>query len=234
MTARPVLIGCAHGTAEPAGQRVVLDLLEAVRTHLGVQVREAYVDVQDPKVDVVVDAIGAAPPGSGPAAVVVPLLLAGGFHVYVDIADAVRDREDVAAARALGPDSRLIDIVLERVSATGVASSATIVLAAAGSSDARSQTDTETAAQMLRERWDGEVVVGYAAGIKPTVSEAVAAAREHRPEAAVVVASFLLSPGFFQKRIEASGADHCTGPLAPHPLLVDIVADRYREASGAQ
>lgn len=233
----PVLIGCAHGTGEPAGQRVTLDLLDAIRDRLNVEVREAYVDVQDPKVDVVVDEVlgtaRVAGAGSGADAVVVPLLLASGYHVYVDIAQAVKGRAGVVAARALGPDERLIDVVLDRVAEAHIPAGATLVLAAAGSSDSRSLADTAAAAAMLRERWGGDVRIGYAAGIKPTVREVVDAAREADPEAPVAVASFLLFPGFFQKRIEAAGADHCTGPLAPHPLLVDIVADRYREASGA-
>lgn len=231
---RPVLIGCAHGTREPAGQQVIRDLLEAIAESLGVEVREAYVDVQDPRVDAVVDAVAVSDErGDAPAAVVVPLLLAGGYHVYVDIAKAVADREDVVSAPALGPDERLIDIVLDRVREACIPDTATLVLAAAGSSDPRSQADTEAAADMLRVHWGGPVRIGYAAGIRPTVAEAVQAARENGEEMEVAVASFLLAPGYFQGRVEAAGADHFTAPLAPHPLLLDIVADRYREASGA-
>jgi sirohydrochlorin ferrochelatase len=226
----PILIGCAHGTREPAGQQVIRDLLDAIRERLGVEVREAYVDVQDPKVDQVVASIPAS--DGSVSAVVVPLLLAGGYHVYVDIAEAVAERPDVVAAPALGPDPRLIDIVLDRVRDARVPDTATLVLAAAGSSDPRSQADTETAADMLRTHWGGPVRIGYAAGIKPTVAEAVDAARAHGEELEVAAASFLLSPGFFQGRIEFAGADHATTPLAPHPLLLDIIADRYREASG--
>ncbi|WP_430868852.1 sirohydrochlorin chelatase [Demequina aurantiaca] len=231
----PVLIGCAHGTREPAGQQVIRDLLDAVREHLGVEVSEAYVDVQDPKVDQVVAQIESSEDADEDAlaAVVIPLLLGGGYHVYVDIARAIEDRPDVVAAPALGPDERLIDIVLERVAAAGIPATATLVLAAAGSSDPRSQADTEAAADMLRVHWGGPVRVGYAAGIKPSVAEAVEAARAYGEDMEVAVASFLLSPGFFQGRIEAAGADHFTGPLAPHPLLLEIIADRYREASGA-
>lgn len=248
MTAAPILIGCAHGTREPAGQRVILDLLQAIQDRLGVEVREAYVDVQTPKVGAVVDAVvgetasGAAAPGRAgsdtdkPAAlsaVVVPLLLAGGYHVYVDIARAVLNRPTVVAAPALGPDQRLIQIVLDRVHGAGIPDGTSLVLAAAGSSDPRSQADTEQAAALLRARWAGPVRIGYAAGITPTVTQAVTAARADAHGAPVAVASFLLSPGFFQRKVESAGGDHVTGPLAPHSLLVDIVADRYREACGA-
>ena len=223
---KPVLIGCAHGTRAPAGQQTIRDLLAEVERHLGVEVREAYVDVQDPKIDAVVADIPVAT--TGQAAVVVPLLLAGGYHVYVDIAQAVKDRPDVPAAPPLGPDSRLIDIVLDRLAGTGTPHDAAVVLAAAGSSDPRSQADTQTAAQQLRERWDGPVSIGFAAGPKPSVADAVAQARADHPDAVVAVASYLLAPGLFQQRLDAAGADHVTAPLAPHPLIVEIVGDRYR------
>jgi hypothetical protein len=46
----------------------------------------------------------------------------------------------------------------------------------------------------------------------------------------VAAASYLLAPGFFQQRVEQSGADVVTGPIAPHPKVVDIVVARYRAA----
>ena len=222
----PILIGCAHGTRAPEGQQVIRDLLAEVEQHLGVEVREAYVDVQDPKVDDVVASVQASPAGA--SAVVVPLLLAGGYHVYVDIAQAVEGRPDVPAAPPLGPDPRLIDILLERLADAGAPRDAAVVLAAAGSSDPRSQADTHTAAQQLRERWDGPVTIGFAAGPKPSVADAVAAARADNPGARVAVASYLLAPGLFQRRLDAAGADDVTAPLAPHPTIVEIVGDRYR------
>lgn len=223
---KPVLIGCAHGTRAPEGQRVIRDLLAEVERTLEVEVREAYVDVQDPKVDRVVASIPSV--SEGRAAVVVPLLLAGGYHVYVDIAQAVANRPDVPAAPPLGPDERLIDIVRERLAAAGTPLDAAVVLAAAGSSDPRSQADTQTAAQQLREHWHGPVSIGFAAGPKPSVADAVAQARADHPGSLVAVASYLLAPGLFQRRLDSAEADLVTPPLAPHPTIVEIIADRYR------
>ena len=223
---KPILIGCAHGTRAPDGQQVIRDLLADVERALGVEVREAYVDVQEPKLSQVVASVQAQ--GAGASAVVVPLLLAGGYHVYVDVAQAVAQRPDVPAAPPLGPNPRLIDIVLERLGAEGVPRDAAVVFAAAGSSDPRSQADTETAADHLRERWDGPVSIGFAAGPKPSVADAVAKARADHPGAVVAVASYLLAPGLFQRRLDQAGADYVTGPLAPHPMIVEIVGDRYR------
>jgi sirohydrochlorin ferrochelatase len=209
-------------------------MAERVHTKLGVEVRLAYVDVQEPSIDEVV--LGIPENADGIAGVVVPYLLAGGYHVHVDIARAVADRPDVVAAPALGPDPRLIAIVRDRIVAAEVHPTATLVLAPAGSSDVRSQNDTEVTLDSLRLAWDGPVRVGYAAGIEPTVRQAVSAARangEDDEDGDVAVVSYLLSPGFFQDKLGSAGADHVTAPLAPDERLVDIIADRYRDAGGA-
>lgn len=231
MTAKPILIGCGHGTKSPQGQQAMRDLLDAVRIAApDVEVREAYVDVHGPELNAVVSDVPRA--HEGLAAVVVPLLLASGYHVYHDIAKAVATRDDVVSADALGPDARLVDIVLDRLREAHVPDDATLVLAAAGSSDPRSQADTEAAAEMLRGAWGGPVRIGFAAGHDPSVTDAVTKAREFGEEGAVAVASFLLAPGVFQSRLMEAGANYVTGPLAPHPRLTEIVLDRYRDSGG--
>lgn len=230
----PILILCAHGTRDPAGQQVILEVAEQVRAALEVEVRVAYVDVQEPTIDEVVAGVPVAEEGF--AAVVVPFLLAGGYHVHVDIARAVRDRPDVAAAPALGPDRRLLEILLDRIVQADVHPTATLVLAPAGSSDPRSQEDTEVTLDALRVRWDGPVRVGYASGIEPTAAQAVRSARdfgEDSDDGDVAVVSYLLAPGFFQNSLHGAEADHVTAPLAPDPRIIEIIADRYRDAGGA-
>lgn len=229
----PILILCAHGTRDPAGQAAIEAMGECVRQRLGVEVRLAYVDVQEPEIDEVV--LGIPERAEGVAAVVVPYLLAGGYHVHVDIANAVRTRPDVVQALPLGPDQRLIAILRDRVRDAAVHPTATLVLAPAGSSDLRAQADTEKTLDALRLAWDGPVRVGYAAGIEPTVAQAVADARangEYEEDSDIAVVSFLLSPGYFQDRLGEAGADHVTGPLAPDERLVDIIVDRYKDAAG--
>lgn len=227
MTDRPILIGCAHGTRSRAGQETIRTVLDQVRAAApDLDVREAYVDVHGPYLaDVVRDL--ALPEGG--RAVVVPLLLAGGYHVYHDIAQAIAGHDRVAAARALGPDERLIDIVMERLREARVPREATLVLAAAGSSDPRSQADTATMAEMMRVAWGGPVRLGFAAGHEPSVADAVRAARDFGEDGVVAVASLLLAPGVFQDRLAQAGADVVTAPLAPHPDIVSIVLDRYAD-----
>ena len=112
----PVLVACAHGTRSPAGRRLMAELALAARElRPGLDTTAAFVDVQPPTVADVVAGLAA----EGRRAVVVPLLLSGGYHVHVDIADAVRGSAGVVAARPLGPDPRLVEVLTDRLLAAG-------------------------------------------------------------------------------------------------------------------
>jgi hypothetical protein len=70
----------------------------------------------------------------------------------------------------------------------------------------------------------------YLSAAQPRLATAVAAARSHG--ARVVVATYLLAPGYFHDLTVASGADVVTPPLLlpgerPADELVDIVLERY-------
>lgn len=223
------LVVCAHGTRDAEGRAVVRGVVDAVAAALpGVAVHEAYVDVHGPEVAEVVAGLPQVH-GPGPSGVVVPLLLAAGYHVHVDLADAVRSRPDVVVTAALGPDDRLVDVVLDRLAAARVGHDAAVVLAPAGSSDVRAQADSAEVAGRLAARRPGPVGLGYAAGPTPSVAEEVARLRREGASS-VAVASYLLAPGFFQRRLEAAGADAVSAPLAPDPRVVAVVVDRYRAA----
>lgn len=147
-----VLVGTSHGTDDPAGQAAVRALLDGVRAaRPGLDVREAFVDVQQPEVDeVLAGAVRAAGadgaradvhdggPGpasagesgpasyGGPVAVVVPLLLSTGYHVRHDIAQAVATVNAsgaglAVAAEPLGPHPLLVDILADRYAAAEAA-----------------------------------------------------------------------------------------------------------------
>jgi sirohydrochlorin ferrochelatase len=228
----PVLVACAHGTRSPAGRRLVAELAPAVhRLRPEVVTTSAFVDVQSPTVGDVVAGLAAA----GTPAVVVPLLLSGGYHVHVDIAAAVAAHPGAVAAAPLGPDPRLVAVLRDRLSAVGAdpADPATaVVLAAAGSSDPRAIADVERTAALLQESVAGTVTTGYGSAARPTVSEAVAAARAGGA-ARVVVAAYLLAPGQFADRLAEAGADSVTAPLLPDDRVAGIVLDRYDAAVAA-
>lgn len=221
--ASPVLVGCAHGTDSAAGRLAIGTILAGVRAvRPDLDVRDAFVDLQTPAVADAVAVVG----NEGRAAVVVPLLLSGGFHVHVDIAAAVARPRAVATA-PLGPDPRLVQVLLDRLESAGATPDDALVLAAAGSTDPRAAAAVEEVAAALRAAWPGgPITVGYGSGSTPRVPDAVAAARVAGARR-VVIASYLLASGFFLDRLHQAGADVVTAPLAPDPLLVEIVLDRY-------
>jgi sirohydrochlorin ferrochelatase len=225
----PVLVACAHGTRNPTGRRLIAELaLAARRLRPGLTTTAAFVDVQPPTVaDVVADLAAAGRP-----AVVVPLLLSGGYHVHVDIARAVESADGAVAARPLGPDERLVSVLHDRLIAWGAdpADAATaVVLAAAGSSDPRSVADVEATAALLQERWAGPVTTGYGSAAKPPVADAVAAARS-AGAARVVLVAYLLAPGHFHDKLTGAGADGVTAPLLPDDRIAAVLLDRYDAA----
>jgi sirohydrochlorin ferrochelatase len=226
-----VLVACAHGTRNPTGRRLIAELaLAARRLRPGLETTAAFVDVQPPTVADVVASLA----GDGRPAVVVPLLLSGGFHVHVDIARAVDGTEGAVAARPLGPDERLVAVLHDRLLAAGADPSdpdTAVVLAAAGSSDPRSVADVEATAALLHERFAGPVTTGYGSAAEPRVPDAVAAARS-TGAARVVLASYLLAPGHFHDKLAGAGADAVTAPLLPDDRIAAVLLDRYDAAVG--
>ncbi|MEX5300474.1 cobalamin biosynthesis protein CbiX, partial [Kocuria sp. CPCC 205292] len=81
------------------------------------------------------------------------------------------------------------------------------------------------------------VTVSYLAAARPRVAEAVADARTGlAAKGRVVVANYLLAPGYFLDLSRKAGADVDTEPLAvPEgevpPELVDVVVTRYRSVA---
>jgi sirohydrochlorin ferrochelatase len=229
--AGPVLVACAHGTRNPTGRRLVAELALAARAlRPGLVTTAAFVDVQPPTVVDVVTGLSAA----GRSVVVVPLLLSGGYHVHVDIAGAVAGFE-AAAARPLGPDPRLADVLRDRLVEAGADAGdpvTAVVLAAAGSSDPRAVADVEDTADLLQRQWAGPVTTGYGSAARPTVPAAVTAARRGGAER-VVVASYLLAPGHFHDKLADSGADAVTAPLLPDGRIAAVLLDRYDAARTA-
>lgn len=231
----PALVGISHGTSSDAGRRAVTGLLEAVAlAQPGVIVAEGFVDVQHPDPT---EALAGLTPGH---AVVVPLLLSTGFHVRVDLANAVAAETErrVTLAAPLGPDDRLVRVLQRRLAAVAFGRGDVLVLAVAGSSDARALADCRIVADRLADTVGHDVVLGFLSAAQPRLDTAIAQARATRPGDRVVVSSYLLAPGYFHDLAAGAGADAITSPLLdpeePVPQeIVDIVLDRYRDAISA-
>ena len=228
-TSAPVLVACAHGTRNPTGRRLIAELALAARAlRPGLGTTAAFVDVQPPTV---VDVLA----GLGRSAVVVPVLLSGGYHVHVDIAGAVQAHPDVLTARPLGPDLRLAQVLHDRLVVAGADPTdptTAVVVAAAGSSDPRATADVEDTADLLQRTWAGPVTTGYGSAAQPAVPDAVATARGAGAER-VVVAAYLLAPGHFRDKLDAAGADLVTDPLLPDERIAAVLLDRYDAAIAA-
>lgn len=228
----PIMIACAHGTSSTQGAAEVNALRAAIAgLRPGLEVREAYVDVQQPDlVDVV-----AGLPAEAPA-VVVPLLLSVGYHVKVDIARAVKSRPGSLAAAPLGPDPRLAALLDQRLREAGVTDRDVIVLAAAGSSNPNAAVSVEELADQLRALRGNRILPAYGASAQPSVPDAVAMLRQELAGNAgddggrVVIASYLLAPGFFHDQLAKAGADLVTEPLLPSPVLAEIALERFDAA----
>lgn len=224
MTARVVAL-VAHGTADPAGQEVLAEIRDAVAQRLpDADVRLAYVDVIEPTPASVLQGTRGA--------VLVPLFLASGFHVAVDIAAAVTGADAAYATAALGPDPLVADALADRVRSVDPRPGA-VVLAAAGSSRASARAEVEVDAQRLAVLLGCPVTAAFLGGPGTSLAEALEGlARDEGGSAraeglpGVVVASHLLAPGQFHTRAARLAAEHgvrCTDPIGAHPRIVDLV-----------
>lgn len=232
----------SHGTSSPEGRSVIEALAAAVTDDLQTrgladEVMLGHVDVQHPDVAEVLSALGHERP-----VILVPLLLSPGYHVHVDLAEAIREAgatgapggRDILLTPTLGPDPRLARVLAERLPALDDGDR--VVLAAAGSSDDRANRACLEMADFLAGELSQPVTAGFHSGGGNRLGDIVEQKREGR--ARVVLSSYLLAPGFFQDltaAIIADSSDVLAPPLlhdglGPPSLLVDIVRDRVISA----
>jgi sirohydrochlorin ferrochelatase len=251
----PPLVAVAHGSKDPRATATIAGLVDRVRCQAaergldGLDAREAFLDHCAPSL---ADALTGASSAS-PDVVLVPLLLTAAYHSKSDIpaqvaaAAAALSRCRVRQAAALGPHPLLIAGLERRLAeaATASAGGATphaprwspgetsVVLAAAGSSDP--QANEMIAA--LAARWQAaacwrRVVPAYASASSPSPAEAVRALHARFPRHRVVVATYLLAPGYFADKIEAqaleAGALAVSAPLGAIPEVANVIIDRYQ------
>ncbi|MET0955569.1 MAG: CbiX/SirB N-terminal domain-containing protein, partial [Cryobacterium sp.] len=168
--------------------------------------------------------------------VIVPLLLSAGYHVRVDLAEAAAEAsQPVRVTGALGPDLRLARVLADRLQQIDLAPTDRVVLAAAGSTDANAVADCHTVGDQLAAVLGRAVTVGFISAAAPRLTDAVLAARA-TTSGRVVVATYLLAPGYFAGLAADCGADAVSAPLlvdgeAPPRELVDVVIDLYASAA---
>ena len=246
----PSLVAVAHGSRDPRAAATVSELLEVVRERAHeLDVRAAFLDHCTPSLPQALGSLGGRP------AVVVPLLLTAAYHSKTDIpaqlaaAAAAEPGLSAACAHPLGPHPLLTAALERRLGEAGVAvgdpaarAATSVVLAAAGSSDPTANaTIAAIAARWHRERGWRAVLPAYASAAGPRPAEAVAALRSARDNTAemslVVVATYLLAPGYFADKVRdaalGAGAAAVSGVLGAAPEVADTVIERYLDAVSA-
>ena len=218
-SAGPSLVTVAHGTRRAGGNEIARQITRGAGVALGVGSTAAYVELSEPLLtDVVAGLAGAA--------VVVPLLLSTGYHVRTDLPRACAGGP-VVLGRPLGPDPLLAQAQVARLVAAGIEPGRPLVLVATGSSDPLAWRDLRAASHLLADSWGVKVRTATLGGLGPRPEEVLT------PDDAV--SPYLLSPGLFSRRLadqcEALSVP-CADVIGPHPLVVDLVVERYRDLAG--
>jgi len=192
---------------DPRFAHVVEAIADRVRNLASdVDVRVGYLEHGPPHVSDVVEA----------AAVAVPLLLAAGYHVRVDLP---AQAPHLAVTPPVGPDPRIARALAQRLHEAGY-DGGPVTLAAAGSADQRALDDVAAAATQLADVLGAPVDPAFVSAGAPRLADL-------RPRA---VATYLLAPGLFADKVAACGAPVIAEPLGAHPVLAEIVLDRYRSS----
>lgn len=155
MDEQPTLVVVAHGSRDPRALRTIRALLRRVAEQRpSITVRLGHIEIEQPSLADTLASLGDG------RAVLVPLLLGPGHHVTYDLprlaAAAPRLRTTIAAP--LGPHPLLVETLYARLVEAGWrdephrAYESGVVLAAAGSRDARSAAATRRTAALLGAR----------------------------------------------------------------------------------
>ncbi|MBB6348368.1 sirohydrochlorin ferrochelatase [Nonomuraea muscovyensis] len=221
----PTLVLAAHGTRSAAGERTLAELAAAVRRRRpGHRVEQAYLEISRPLLADVLRAV------DGPV-VVAPLLLAGGYHVHIDLPAVIAaHRPDALVAAPLGPHRLLTSALARKLARAGLRSTDAVILGAAGSSDPAALADVRAQARRLALRLARPVTAAFASAGTPTLDEALDCLRSG-PAARVAIASYVLAPGFFHGRLTGAGADLVSEPLGADPDVAALVWSRFDEVA---
>ncbi len=237
MTA-PALIALAHGSKDPRSARTVREIVATTRRlRPGLRIETAFLDHVRPDLDTVVSRLERQ---GHREVVVVPLLLTAAYHARVDVPAVVQQVNDthadvaVTTAHVIGPDAALLSILDERLREAlrlaRVRELDALVLAAAGSSDARANASIARIARLWGHRHRLPTSVAFASAAPPSTGEAV---RDWRRQGKryVAVGSLFVAPGKLPDRAEElaleAGAVAVSAPLGAHSELARLILARY-------
>jgi sirohydrochlorin ferrochelatase len=243
-----VLVAVAHGSQDPRAAATVEALVDLVRERAvdqDVEVRTAYLGHAAPSLPQVLGAVA----GDGRRVTVLPLLLTAAYHSKTDIPRMLAGApRTVTYGPTLGPDPLLLRALERRLAEVSPAALAdragtAVVLAAAGSSDP----EANGTVARLAARWQAAggwhtVRPAYASAASPSPAQVVAALANPAALASsgvrrVVVATYLLAPGYFADRIRIEALDAGASDVAPvlgaAPEVANVLLARYAVAGSA-
>jgi sirohydrochlorin ferrochelatase len=234
----PALVAVAHGSRDARSARSVREIVATTRRlRPDLRIEVAFLDHVKPDIDTAFDRVVAR---GFSEIVVVPLLVTSAYHARVDVPEVVRRagarHPDVAVrvAEVVGSDTALLGILDERLRdalrAARIRELDALVLAAAGSSDARANAMVARLARVWGARHRLPTSVAFASTAPPSTGEAV---RDWRRQGRryVAVGSLFIAPGMLPDRASElaleAGAVAVSAPLGAHPELARIILARY-------
>nr|WP_233559071.1 CbiX/SirB N-terminal domain-containing protein [Micromonospora radicis] len=233
----PVLL-VAHGSRDPRAAEATRALARAVSAaRPGTPVLASWLDHTEPHpTQALRDLAGAG----HTRAILVPLLLTAAFHRRVDIPAAVAAALEsgapmrVRTTEVLGPTADGVDPALlaglrRRLTEADPGRFDALVLAAAGTRDARARRSVGRVAAALGASLNVPTRVSYASAAPPDAGRAVTRLRAAGARR-VAVAAYFLAPGLFHDAVtraaHAAGAVAVAAPLTDTPALVHLVLHR--------
>jgi sirohydrochlorin ferrochelatase len=234
----PALIALAHGSRDARSARTIRDIVATTKEmRHDLRIEPAFLDHVKPDLDAVVDRLVAK---GHVEIVVVPLLLTSAYHARIDVPEAVARaaaRHPGIAVRVtdvLGTDTSLLTVLDERLReslrSARIRELDALVLAAAGSSDARANAHVARLARVWGTRHHLPTSVAFASAAPPSSGEAV---RDWRRQGRryVAVGSLFIAPGLLPDRaaelaLEA-GAVAVSAPLGAHHEVARLILARY-------
>ncbi|WP_435206218.1 sirohydrochlorin chelatase [Micromonospora sp. bgisy143] len=235
--AAPVVL-VAHGSRDPRAAEATRALARAVSAaRPGLSVWASWLDHTEPGPTEVLRMLAEAGHRS---AVVVPLLLTAAYHRRVDIPAAVAAAGSALTVRVtdvLGPaDGTVAPALLaglrRRLDEVAPGRFDALVLAAAGTRDARARGSVGRVADALGVGFGVPCRVSYASAAPPAAGVAVARLRAAGARR-VAVSAYFLAPGLFHDAVaesaRAAGAVAVAAPLTDAPELAELVLRRVDE-----
>lgn len=231
------LVLLAHGSPDPRHGRDVATLVAATAAQVGpdVAVSAAYLDHQGPTPAECAQGLVAS---GASAALVVPLFIARGYHVRVDVPQAADvmsacGLDLTLASPGLAGSPQLVELAL----AAQVATRRPAVLFAAGSTDATACQRLRAQVREVSRRHGLPLATAFLTGgpdLPAALAELAGSAENARPLHEPQVVPFVIADGVLrdQMQVAASRSDMTLvpGSLATNDGLARLVADGYRDS----